>query len=69
MGHKQTSRPQFTMSALPPKADIRDRDPHVRYGPEGDKVHCSKKPVIASPRQRPPGAAAEVLSQVLCRFY
>jgi hypothetical protein len=30
------------MSAIHPKADIHDRDPHVRYGPDADKVHCSK---------------------------
>jgi hypothetical protein len=24
------------MSAIHPKADIRDRDPHVRFGPEAD---------------------------------
>jgi len=28
-----TSRPEISMSALPPKADIDERDCHVRYGP------------------------------------
>ena len=30
LGQKQTSRPEILMSALPPKADIADRDQNVR---------------------------------------
>jgi hypothetical protein len=30
------------MSALPPKADIAERDPNVRYVPKADKVRRSK---------------------------
>jgi hypothetical protein len=36
LGHKQTSRSQITMSAIPPKADIRLPFDDVRYGPEAD---------------------------------
>jgi hypothetical protein len=31
LGQKQTSRPQISMSALPPKADIAKHDRHVRF--------------------------------------
>jgi hypothetical protein len=30
------------MSALPPKADIAERDHHVRFVPQADKLRCSK---------------------------
>ena len=33
LGQKQTSRPRWTMSALPPKADIDRRDGPVRLTP------------------------------------
>jgi hypothetical protein len=33
---KQTSGPEISMSALPPKADIVDRNPHVRFVPKAD---------------------------------
>jgi hypothetical protein len=36
MGHKQTSRHARVMSVLPLKADIRQREWHVRYVPEAD---------------------------------
>jgi hypothetical protein len=42
LGHKQTSRPQFAMSAIPPKADIPRGCPNVRLGPKTDKVQRSK---------------------------
>jgi anion-transporting ArsA/GET3 family ATPase len=29
------------MSALPPKADITERDPHVRFVPKADILRCS----------------------------
>ena len=31
------------MSALPPKADIRHRDWHVRFVPKADILRCSKE--------------------------
>jgi hypothetical protein len=31
------------MSALPPKADIVERDRHVRFVPKADILRCSKK--------------------------
>jgi hypothetical protein len=31
------------MSALPPKADIRRRDQHVRFVPKADILHGSEK--------------------------
>jgi hypothetical protein len=36
MGQKQTSRPEISMSALPPKADIAGRQLNVRFVPEAD---------------------------------
>jgi hypothetical protein len=36
LGQKQTSRFEIGMSALPPKADIADHDPDVRFVPEAD---------------------------------
>jgi hypothetical protein len=30
------------MSALPPKADIDERDCHVRFVPKADKARCKK---------------------------
>jgi hypothetical protein len=33
LGHKRTLRSETVMSALPPKADIVDRDRHVRFVP------------------------------------
>jgi hypothetical protein len=36
LGQKRTSSEDFTMSALPPKADIRPRDQDVCFGPKGD---------------------------------
>jgi hypothetical protein len=36
LGHKQTSRNVRVMSALPPKADIRQREWRVRYVPKAD---------------------------------
>jgi hypothetical protein len=35
LGQKQTFALQQVISALPPKADIRQRDLHVRFVPEG----------------------------------
>jgi hypothetical protein len=33
LGQKQTRRDQIVMSAIPPKADIRQRNCDVRFGP------------------------------------
>jgi hypothetical protein len=38
MGQKQTSRPQFAMSAIPPIADIRQRDLDVRATHEKARI-------------------------------
>jgi hypothetical protein len=40
------------MSALPPKADIAERECHVRFVPKADMVRCSKNAPIRS-RRRP----------------
>jgi hypothetical protein len=36
LGQKRTWRDQISMSALPPKADIRPRDQNVCFGPKKD---------------------------------
>jgi hypothetical protein len=36
LGQKQTFGPFTAMSALPPKADIDERDRHVRFVPKAD---------------------------------
>ena len=36
LGHKQTSHPAWTLSALPPKADFERHEWHVRFVPEAD---------------------------------
>jgi hypothetical protein len=36
LGRKRTSRGEFAMSALPPKADIAERDQDVRFVPIAD---------------------------------
>ena len=41
LGQKQTSRPAWTLSALPPKADMRELPPYVRFVPKADS--CSAK--------------------------
>jgi hypothetical protein len=50
LGQKQTSRPEISMSALPPKADIRQRGRHVRFVPKTDLTpdhpRCSKRAVF-----------------------
>jgi hypothetical protein len=42
LGQKQTLDRLNTMSALSPKADIAERDRHVRFVPKADKVHRSQ---------------------------
>jgi hypothetical protein len=36
LGQKQTLRSEIAMSALPPKADIAEREEHVRFAPLTD---------------------------------
>jgi hypothetical protein len=47
LGQKQTFGPFITMSALPPKADIAERDRHVRFVPKADIA--PQKSIIQSP--------------------
>ena len=42
LGQKQTSGHVQSMSALPPKADIAERDWNVRFVPKADIMRCSK---------------------------
>jgi hypothetical protein len=44
--------PPTRMSALPPKADIAERDRHVRFVPKADILRCGKSRAIQSPRRR-----------------
>jgi hypothetical protein len=43
LGQKQTSVRVRVMSALPPKADIRQRSCDVRFVPKADILHCGKE--------------------------
>jgi hypothetical protein len=43
LGHKRTSTRLVGMSALPPKADIRERDRYVRFVPQADILAPSFK--------------------------
>src|SRR5215471_18081765 len=42
LGQKQTSRPAWTLSALPPKADIERHGWHVRFVPKADSCTTAK---------------------------
>jgi hypothetical protein len=42
LGQQRTWRDQITMSALPPKADIRRQLVDVRFGPEADSCTAAK---------------------------
>jgi hypothetical protein len=48
LGQKQTSRPEISMSALPPKADIVQHDRDVRFVPEADSCTAEKGIVFTS---------------------
>ena len=48
LGQKQTSRPKISISALPPKADIAERDPNVRFVPKADIVQFDFRPAANS---------------------
>jgi hypothetical protein len=53
LGHKRTSQDVRVMSALPPKADIAERNSNVCFGPLADKVQCKKESTrIITPAQR-----------------
>jgi hypothetical protein len=43
LGQKRTFLPLEAMSALPPKADIAERDHHVRFVPKADIPRCGKR--------------------------
>jgi hypothetical protein len=43
LGQKQTSRPEISMSALPPKADIAGRQFDVCFVPGADSCSAAKK--------------------------
>jgi hypothetical protein len=45
LGQKQTSDCRLLMSALPPKADIAERNWDVRFVPKADVSRCSKNPL------------------------
>src|SRR5215469_6452445 len=42
LGHKQTLEHVRVMSALPPKADIAERECHVRFVPKADILRCGR---------------------------
>ena len=42
LGQKQTSEDVRAMSALPPKADIIERNRHVRFVPKADSYTATK---------------------------
>jgi hypothetical protein len=73
LGHKRTWHRPTVMSALPPKADIRQRDLDVRFVPKAD-IDCITYSITSSPiasiwgeMKRTSGLAID--SQVkLCRF-
>jgi hypothetical protein len=46
MGQKQTSRPEISMSALPPKADIVQHGGNVRFVPQADSCTAAKSVLL-----------------------
>ena len=46
LGQKRTSRQVWSMSALPPKADIETQPLNVRFVPKADIMHRSKNPLF-----------------------
>src|SRR5262249_20330390 len=50
LGHKQTSRPVWTMSALPPKADKQEKARLVRFVPKAD---ISANSIVHTPQRVP----------------
>jgi len=66
LGQKQTSRLVEGMSALPPKADIAERDRHVRFVPEADmdsiEFRWCTQPHVRTSTNRPAIAAAAAIT-------
>jgi hypothetical protein len=57
LGQKLTFRSAIAMSALPPKADIAERDCHVRFVPKADILQCIRvgfRPRPATATEGPP---------------
>jgi hypothetical protein len=46
LGQKRTLRNVRPMSAIPPKADIRERDWDVRFVPEADSCSAARKLLV-----------------------
>jgi len=46
LGQKQTSEDGWAMSALPPKADIAERDRHVRFVPKAESCTAAIDPSL-----------------------
>jgi len=46
LGQKQTSEDVWAMSALPPKADIAERDRHVRFVPKAESCTAAIDPSL-----------------------
>jgi hypothetical protein len=70
LGQKQTSARVRVMSALPPKADIAERDCHVCFGPKADiekpiaeATTCSYD--VAAPR----GKTLRLAYPTICRKF
>jgi hypothetical protein len=51
LGHKQTLAHVSFMSALPPKADIRERDRYVRFVPIADSCSAAKTIIRSAGRR------------------
>jgi len=59
LGQKQTLRRILVMSALPPKADIAERDWHVRFVPKAAVSKCGNAAIIRFPSS-PPNRRARI---------
>ena len=65
LGHKRTFRSFRPMSALPPKADLRQRNCDVRFVPKADIRIAAKNLAIRSPRRRGGGMVIPSVLTVL----
>ena len=63
LGHKRTFRSFRPMSALPPKADLRQRNCDVRFVPKADIRIAAKNLAIRSPRRRG-GGMVKIYDQI-----
>jgi hypothetical protein len=59
---KQTSRPEISMSALPPKAGIADHDPNVRFVPIADIAVFRSVELIVQPDAHDVVRAADAIA-------